>query len=459
MKAKSSKKRRLLKALAFCLLVVFAVIGWSVLPLILAEPTIKVDYVAEYNRIAKPRDFDPEQNAARHYDGLFSEFTPLPEVFHYKFQDWPATFNADELEALKKWGEDSKTALELLQRAATCPYWWSEAKSSDGSLPGVKLPYVAKQRELAWGVLLLAKFKASQGDADTGLKHLIDLNMMGIHRAGAETLLEQLIGLAICELSYQGVLDVLGRCDVKLGSMNRVRQILSFRISQMNVPRFAQGELMHAMDCIQRTFTDDGAQDGKLIPRELYKTKKDGGLHTEPLSYPAAVWICLTHPSRKETLESYQLLYKTLNQLAEKTPWELHAQLTNYVDELRPLVEQNYFLRDGVPAFAGVIETCWRGKTHGEAVGAVLAILIHQAEKGKSPDSLDRLVAADYLNGVPTDPYSGKPLVYKTTGGSFTLYSVGADFSDNGGVARSWTDTNDGGDRVFWPSASASEDE
>jgi hypothetical protein len=55
------------------------------------------------------------------------------------------------------------------------------------------------------------------------------------------------------------------------------------------------------------------------------------------------------------------------------------------------------------------------------------------------------------------DPWSDKPLVYKKTESSFTLYSVGKNFVDDGGVSakdkdgqiQMWNEKE--GDVVFWP--------
>jgi len=36
---------------------------------------------------------------------------------------------------------------------------------------------------------------------------------------------------------------------------------------------------------------------------------------------------------------------------------------------------------------------------------------------------------------LPTDPFTGKDMVYKQAGDGFILYSVGYDLKDNGGTA------------------------
>jgi len=69
-----------------------------------------------------------------------------------------------------------------------------------------------------------------------------------------------------------------------------------------------------------------------------------------------------------------------------------------------------------------------------EALIAVLAILRYKADTGQFPESLDKLVSNGYLQSVPQDPYSDGPLVYKLTEDNFELYSIGKDFSDDGGI-------------------------
>lgn len=98
-----------------------------------------------------------------------------------------------------------------------------------------------------------------------------------------------------------------------------------------------------------------------------------------------------------------------------------------------------------------ICEIYQRKNTSAEALLATLAILRHKADTGSCPARLQDLLALGYLKDLPIDPYSGQPLVYKTTGEDFTLYSIGANFTDNGGVPSEWGEGEEGGDQVFWP--------
>ena len=69
---------------------------------------------------------------------------------------------------------------------------------------------------------------------------------------------------------------------------------------------------------------------------------------------------------------------------------------------------------------------------------AELALRCYQSEQLKAPTSLEQIVPK-YLQRVPLDPFSGKPVVYHLQDANWLLYSVGADGVDDGGepVTRS----------------------
>lgn len=79
-----------------------------------------------------------------------------------------------------------------------------------------------------------------------------------------------------------------------------------------------------------------------------------------------------------------------------------------------------------------------------------LAILRWRAaHDGKLPESLAELVP-DTLPAIPADPFDEQPLRYRRLPQGFTVYSVGPDFTDNGGKAKpAGTEKSDGYDVVF----------
>jgi hypothetical protein len=62
-----------------------------------------------------------------------------------------------------------------------------------------------------------------------------------------------------------------------------------------------------------------------------------------------------------------------------------------------------------------------------------LNLRCYLADHGQPPATLDELVPR-YLKTLPSDPFSGKPLIYRPQGTNWLLYSVGPDGVDDGGM-------------------------
>jgi hypothetical protein len=183
----------------------------------------------------------------------------------------------------------------------------------------------------------------------------------------------------------------------------------------------------------------------------LYEVKKNrGGLYTHPIPYLDAVRICLTHPDRQDTLALSEIYIASLDDIADQTPWELYVKNTSYEKRLQALFSGNYYLQDSHAAIGSCMRICWQSRVTNDATVSLVAIFAYRGQEGRLPESLQQLVAKGLLSSVPMDPYSGAPLLYKVNGDDFTLYSVGEDFVDDGGLPCSWNDKS-GGDHVFWP--------
>jgi hypothetical protein len=64
---------------------------------------------------------------------------------------------------------------------------------------------------------------------------------------------------------------------------------------------------------------------------------------------------------------------------------------------------------------------------------AGIACRLFRMKYGDFPESLSML-SPEFLPGIPLDPFSGRPLVYKKTGSGIKIYSVGSNMRDDNGV-------------------------
>jgi hypothetical protein len=70
------------------------------------------------------------------------------------------------------------------------------------------------------------------------------------------------------------------------------------------------------------------------------------------------------------------------------------------------------------------------------------ALALYHAENGVYPDQLTQLVP-DYLDTLPIDHYSTKPMIYKPLAQGYLLYSVGPNGKDEGGYSAEPNDIDD----------------
>jgi hypothetical protein len=260
------RKRFYLTAAAGGVLLFTSIAAWRIVPLLVAQPTITVDYLAQANEVSKPADYDPNRNAALYYEKIFAQFVALPEPLKDKHRSWPTDLSPDELKALEEWAPVNDPAWPALAQAARCSYWWHELKSTTGAMSNIQVPDLDHIRDFTRGALLLAKYKATRGDMTSALQLLTDVHATGMHLADGLTLIEGLTGAAICQLSCDALLAVLSQCHVPADDLRTVLGTLSRQASKGVMPRFPKVGHLYEQDCIQRLFTDDGNGNGRLIP-------------------------------------------------------------------------------------------------------------------------------------------------------------------------------------------------
>jgi len=108
------------------------------------------------------------------------------------------------------------------------------------------------------------------------------------------------------------------------------------------------------------------------------------------------------------------------------------------------------YMRDGLAAPLALArwQKC-RDNTVIGATQALIALKCYRSKYGGLPDGLAELVP-EFLDAVPTDDFDGQPLRYSQA--KEIVYSVGPDFTDDGGVTTSRTlsaTLYGGGDEVF----------
>ncbi len=457
----AKKKTSRLKVVLIILALLFSLLVLKVILLITAKPTISVDYLAEFNRISKPADYDPNENAAPYYQKAFDVLTNIYADMQDIWRVLPADMNDSQIEFLEQWLQSNSHALAYLNEAIQKPYYWVQVQSEDNSLKHIDLSHL-KFLQAAYCLKFQARLNAVKGHTEQAFHDVINLRKMNAHLYHSNILVAQLQAMSLDGLATVVAFEILNnsKMDSKMLADFQSRFEQS---SQVRKPFSFGGEKIFDYDAIQHVFTDDGSGDGRLIPHKLFKyhgyPNTLRGLYSKPRFYFTTagiylkiLWVSLNHRTRRETVELVEEVYELLDELVKKTPWELHQKRTSHEEQVQKLTKSNYFVRTRNGFKGNVCQIYQRIQAKAEALIATIAILRYKADNGKLPRDLQELVSAGYLKNLPIDPFGPGPLTYtRVTEDDFTLYSFGADFDDDGGVRSKWGLGKQGGDQVFWP--------
>jgi len=365
-----------------------------------------------------------------------------------------------------RWLQEHNNALELIIEGSRRPYYWREYETETAMI-GVLLPDISDFRRLAFNLRLRAWFRAEQGRYQDAFDDVKSCYRFGQHLKGDKVLIEQLVGIGIEALSVQTIRDILGEYEIDSTVLADLQDSFEQIVAGENFVPSLKAEKLNVYDEIQRCFTEDRFGGGHLYLSRINSLKSfyqndvmDVETIFSPQQWPRAVRVLFAHPDKEKTRETADCFYDFWTKYYLKTPCQIKADRIDAEKEALEIIEDNVFLQILAPPLARVNQIAYRNKTDVHATIAALAILRYSKDKGSYPEDLEQLISAGYLKQLPMDSFSDKPLVYRKTDDDFILYSVGPNFTDEGGEysrdskgrIQNWRDN---GDAVFWPVANS----
>ena len=465
---KQSKKRiSFFTRILIILVVILAYLVIKILLLMTAAPKISVDYVAEYSKIIRPQDYEPNQNAAPYYKKAFDAFFGMSKLLQICRQVWPDDMNDTERDMVKNYLAANSKALVYIKDAVSKPYSWVQRRSYWASPGMYNLDLSQEIRNFetaAYSLELEARLLASKGQWNAALQDVIYIYKMGSHLHTLQGSIEASVGMLFKNIAINNVFTILNRHKLDARMLDHFQRELESEISKNRMELDFTGEKLYIYDFVQRIFTDDGKGNGSLIPRKAYELIQPTIVSTLSPSesmmeryhrdrYLESFWAAIVGPDRRKTVKMVDEYFLYIDTLKPLTPWQLRNRGIDSKEHHRDMLKDCY-ISQCVPTigfFYHLIEHSQRLKAKESALIATIAILRYKEDKDSFPESLDQLVSTGYLYQLPMDPYSDDPLVYKQQGSDFILYSLGADFDDDGGVHSRWGKSLQGGDKVFWP--------
>jgi membrane protease YdiL (CAAX protease family) len=406
--------------------------GW----LEMCQIKITHDYSADRIELSRPSPYDPNEDARYDYERAQESFAAIPSEIDAVIKKGPMEWTPRQRDAIRRWVDANAQALAHLAQGASKLYY-----CPDYQIESAHLPTLAAARSLAFALNARIRLHAMGGREEEMVCDIVTLYRFGTHFGGKKVLVHQLVGAAIRGMTSATARKVLAHHSLSSHTLDTLcKEFQAFSDTDDHVMDFSP-ERLFCLNEIQKTFTDDGRGHG-YVPEAVLKASP--GM----TSQQKEAFLKL---ERYETTQSVEAFFEHIRIAARKSPWELHDEPNGVTLTLQDLMHQNAFLDVMGPAYVKVMDTAWREKTELDAVLAGLAILRYEADRGRLPESLEKLVSAGYLERVPRDSYSSGPFIYQRTREGFRLYSCGVDFDDDGGTHSKWGMGENGGDQVFWP--------
>ncbi|TSA53856.1 MAG: hypothetical protein D4R45_04955 [Planctomycetaceae bacterium] len=372
-----------------------------------------------------------------------------------------------ELEYISPWIRQNEAAWKEFLAGSAKSYCYRpythDPNNNDKSVWSILLPPLTSLKDLTRMAAWRARIDRDQGRLQQSVEDCLAIVRTAGHWQGKGTLVEQLVGMALSGLGHAEILSLLADRKLSADQLQRLQEQLS-QIYPGDYPLIKmEGERLAFMDIVQRSFTDGGPGGGHLIPGlwdELTDLNPPGlDINDKRLFMPLYTAASMAHARRDATVAKANEIYDLQSKLARMTPYQRHVSNPKTVDEIMYTSWSSYrffLIQLFLPATGRVSDIAYRGKMGHETTKAILALQRWRLQKDQYPVALGELVSAGFLNELPMDPWSDKPLVYKKTDDNFIIYSVGFNFTDDDGKygkdrsgnIRTWSDN---GDFVFWP--------
>jgi hypothetical protein len=436
------------------------------------EPVLSVDYLEMINQMSRPQ-FPDADNAWPYYEKAFlllaepnknlekkPAFKNYREPEYWKFDELT---EAEQLE-IRKWVEQNNAAWQEFAAGSSKPYYYRKVEynqkdESDKMLFNILMPYISDLRVLAKAGIWRCRMEIEKEQLRQAFTDCLVIMRAGEHlQSNKMSTMEQLSGSSLAGLGCAEIVRIAAIQNLSAEDLKQMRQNL-MEIYPDGYPLVNIDDVkIMFLDVVQHLFTDSGQGGGHLIPGRLLDFERQKNPFNEYSIVPYTA-IAITHICRNETIDKVNKICDQLNKAIKMSPYYIHINKIKTVDEILtelPIYRCALF-HILLPGFGTVSELAYRGKTQYEATLTILALQQWQREKGYYPDTINNLVESGYLTELPIDPFSDQPLVYKRTEDSFTLYSVGLNFIDDGGQVyrddkgkpQLWHDES--GDAVFWP--------
>jgi hypothetical protein len=373
-----------------------------------------------------------EDNAAPLYKKAFALMEVLEPEDWFDVHSATAETNAPSAEAMAAaqafiGAADTARLLELVTEAAAKPACRFERDWSAGA--GMLLPDCGTMRNITRLLYVKTLVEAQGSDgAAVGRSLTTGLRTAEAYRDDP-ILISQLVRTAQIGIMLDAAADAFGRTkvpdDAAAALVRQIREMKGSRgfVKSMDGERLFMGEWAFAL-----FETREGAR--KLA------TMSGEDLRPRQMRYYGAR---LVRPLLQVDHAAYIELILRMTEEGAKPPHETNWEEIDLAKQIPRYCILTSML---LPALHKAADAVAAGETRLEIADAALAVIRHKARHGAYPSTVDAL-DKELLPAWPVDPFSGRPLVYRSTEAGFKIYSIGANRKDDDGQKGERRDEGD----------------
>jgi hypothetical protein len=349
---------------------------------------------------------------------------------------------AKECPNIVEWLKANEKPLALVVEATRRTHYYCPLipnKKNKSGLIGALMPSVQKCRELANALTCRAMLRLGEGRFDDAWQDLLACHRLSRLVARGATNIELLVAIAIDAVASRADLAFLERVDWKAERLNNclreLRKLLPMSLAAEKVDlgeRFISLEAITMIDRYGPEYMEglSGSKEPNLLTKLFQPT-----IDYEPVLPNINRWY--NRMAKAMRVQDRATREKQLNQIGKELD-ELNkksAQSRPGIFQIRKAVGEkigNIMIGLLVPAIQKVQNASDRCEQIQNNLYLAFALAAYHRDHGRYPKELETL-APKYLDKVPMDLFSGKPLIYRPSENGYVLYSVGINGQDEQG--------------------------
>lgn len=313
---------------------------------------------------------------------------------------------------LASWLKANERPLAVVLEASRRPDYFQPLVCPPGQkgLHNAPLPAVQKSRELGSALVSRAMLRLGQGKPDQAWEDLLACHRLSRLVARSSTIIETLVAVALNSLASQAELVYLERANL---TAQQIQDRLKDLQGLPPLPRLADkielGERFLYLDTVQGLYRDSGGPLAALFGNPWEAALRDGNQWYDRIA------AALRLPDRADRQKALDTIETDLKRKQQAAPGQAIT-----------------LIRQQIPAVRKGHDACDRAEQEQRNLHVAFALAGYHRDQGRYPDQLDEL-APRYLAVVPSDLFSGKPLIWQPRGAGYLCYSVGINGVDEQG--------------------------